>query len=261
MKKLISVAMIFILMVSAVACVKDSPGTDKPENTTPVVSNAPTAEPEVEATPEPTPEPTPVPVWECEDVLDDDKLALFEKGMEGMTGVSYEPIAYLGSILDAEATTHCFACKSAVVYPDAVPYISIVLLDENGSSVDVRKILILDIAASTTTDDWTFTNEQPKEMLAGGWFVPDDVAVSEGDTALILKALNGFEGSTYEAVAHIGSQVVAGMNECYLCRAILNQEGAKYRYVIMYVYDSLDGAAQITKVSRAPLKTIRDVNP
>lgn len=52
---------------------------------------------------------------------------LFEKGLSETVGVSYVPVAYLGSQLVA-GTNHCYLCQATVVYPDAQPYYALVYL-------------------------------------------------------------------------------------------------------------------------------------
>ena len=44
--------------------------------------------------------------------------AVFDKGMEGLLGVNYVPVAYLGSQVVA-GTNHCFLCQGTEVAPEA----------------------------------------------------------------------------------------------------------------------------------------------
>ena len=53
--------------------------------------------------------------------------AVFDKGLEGLVGVNYVPVAYLGSQVVA-GTNHAFLCQATVVYPGAVPAWTIVFL-------------------------------------------------------------------------------------------------------------------------------------
>lgn len=73
-----------------------------------------------------------------------EELALvFEKGLSELVGVSYVPVAYLGSQLVA-GTNHCFLCQATVVYPDAQPYYALVYLyqalDGNVSLLEVQPL-------------------------------------------------------------------------------------------------------------------------
>ena len=60
--------------------------------------------------------------WEAAEdtAMTDDLKDLFARALEGLTGVAYEPIAYLGHQVVA-GLNHCFLCKSTVIYPDAKP--------------------------------------------------------------------------------------------------------------------------------------------
>ena len=101
MKKLAAVALAAILLITC-ACVCA-------EETTPLMGGwRPSESPEVT----------------------DELKALFEKGINGLLGVSYLPIAYLGSQVVA-GTNHCFLAQASVVYPDAQPCYVLVYLYEN----------------------------------------------------------------------------------------------------------------------------------
>ena len=62
--------------------------------------------------------------------LSDEVRALFEKAMEGLMGVDYVPVAYLGSQVVA-GTNHAILCQATVVYPGAQPAWKIVFLYED----------------------------------------------------------------------------------------------------------------------------------
>ena len=55
---------------------------------------------------------------------------LFNKALEGLVGVEYMPVAYLGSQVVA-GTNHCFLCLSRVVVPDAIPNYKLVYIYED----------------------------------------------------------------------------------------------------------------------------------
>ncbi|MBR4576334.1 MAG: hypothetical protein IKO25_03955 [Clostridia bacterium] len=59
--------------------------------------------------------------------ITEDLQKIFEKGLEGLLGVNYTPVAYLGSQVVA-GTNHAFLCQATVVAPDAVPSWKIVFL-------------------------------------------------------------------------------------------------------------------------------------
>ncbi len=56
--------------------------------------------------------------------------ALFDQAMEGLLGVDYVPVAYLGSQVVA-GTNHAILCQAKVVYPGAQPKWTVVYLYED----------------------------------------------------------------------------------------------------------------------------------
>ena len=59
--------------------------------------------------------------------------ALFDKGTETLTGISYIPVAYLGSQIVA-GTNHAFLCQAVTAYPGSIetaPYYVMVYLYED----------------------------------------------------------------------------------------------------------------------------------
>ncbi|MBR5109861.1 MAG: hypothetical protein IK099_06665 [Clostridia bacterium] len=76
--------------------------------------------------------------------------AVFEKGMEGLVGVHYVPVAYLGSQV-AAGTNHCFLAQATVVYPDAQPsYVLIFLYENLQGQVERMNIADFDFGALCT---------------------------------------------------------------------------------------------------------------
>ncbi len=60
--------------------------------------------------------------------ITDEIQAMFDKAMDGLTGVNYTPVAVLGRSDD----TTCILCKAVVVYPGAEPYNALVYVNEDG---------------------------------------------------------------------------------------------------------------------------------
>lgn len=73
--------------------------------------------------------------------------ALFDKAMDGLVGVDYVPVAYLGSQVVA-GTNHCILAQAAVVYPDASPYYALIYLYEGlDGTVEIMNIADFDFGA------------------------------------------------------------------------------------------------------------------
>ena len=73
---------------------------------------------------------TPDADWNLPETIEmsDEVTAVFEKAMDGLTGVDYEPIGYLGE----KDGVYCVLCRATVVYPDAKPYYALVYVSDEG---------------------------------------------------------------------------------------------------------------------------------
>ena len=73
---------------------------------------------------------TPDADWNLPETIEmsDEVTAVFEKAMDGLTGVDYEPIGYLGE----KDGVYCVLCRATVVYPDAKPYYALVYVSDDG---------------------------------------------------------------------------------------------------------------------------------
>lgn len=76
---------------------------------------------------------------------EDDGLAAFEKGMEGLTGVNYVPIRVIGEQV-VSGMNYCVLTQATTVYPGAAPYCALVFiykdLSGNVEISDIRELPI-----------------------------------------------------------------------------------------------------------------------
>lgn len=161
--------------------------------------------------------------------------AALEKSIDATTGAEYEPFALLGTQVVA-GTNYCILCRTTPVF-EAIPSIELVYvyedLDEN-ASITGRKALA-GIA----------------EPFCGG------SSANEGDISLdknpdirtaFDKALEGFTGASYEPVAYVGSQVVAGTNYLILCKSSVLASGAQTGFSLVTVYKDLEGNSELSRI-------------
>jgi hypothetical protein len=73
---------------------------------------------------------TPDADWSLPETIEmpDEVTAVFDHAMEGLTGVDYEPVGYLGE----KDGVYCVLCRAAVVSPDAKPYYALVYVSDDG---------------------------------------------------------------------------------------------------------------------------------
>lgn len=124
----------------------------------------------------------------------------FDGAMDGLVGVSYTPVALLGTQL-VSGTNYCFLCEATVVYPDAKPYYALVSVyrDLQGQA-EIRNIVAMDLGK--IEESGTVEDSQPDgTQLLGGWQIDRESALQVPD-----------------GVMHLATQTVAGTNHVVLCR-------------------------------------------
>ena len=91
------------------------------------------------------------------------------------------------------------------------------------------------------------------QPLAGGWSAAADPTVTDEVRELLAKGLNGLVGVNYEPVAYLGGQVVAGRNHAILCQATVVYPDAQPYWVIIYLYENLEGEVELTSIQELVL--------
>ncbi len=91
--------------------------------------------------------------------------------------------------------------------------------------------------------------EKREPALLGGWTPAEDPTVTEEVKTLLDKATFELLGVTYKPVAYLGSQVVAGTNHAILCQALVVSPDAQPYFVIVYVYEDLQGNVSLLNIA------------
>ena len=108
--------------------------------------------------------------------------------------------------------------------------------------------------ATTASQESTLTKEAEEISetnesvpITGGWAINNDFDGTDDANAMSAfeKATEDLDGYRYDVAAVLGSQIVAGTNYLYLCRAEMVVPDAKPEYVILKVYEDLEGNAEI----------------
>lgn len=183
--------------------------------------------------------------WELSDVkadIPEEAYTAFSAAMEGFTGVSYEPVALLGTQVVA-GINYSFLCKAQIVVPDAEPYYAIVCVyaGVDGTN-EILGIAPLDLSCAEPT----FEDEFLEATADEGVLVAE--AYAEGDTVTVSLAANpttGYEWTYFfdetapleavsaEYIADASDEPIAGAGGTYTAVFKGTGEGSA---VVMFSY-------------------------
>ncbi|MDO4739135.1 MAG: hypothetical protein Q4A66_00560 [Eubacteriales bacterium] len=115
----------------------------------------------------------------------------------------------------------------------------------------MKKIIVLLLSALLLIGVVTAT-----ATTLGGWTVAEDNAITEERKAVFEKAMEEMLGVQYEPVTYLASQVVAGSNHCFLCKATVIVPDAQPSYVLVYLYEDLEGNVEIKNIADLDLAAL-----
>ena len=164
--------------------------------------------------------------------------SVFDKAFEGLVGASYTPTALLAVRTTTAGKQYRVLCKQTMVYPGAQEVYVVVTLQRGWFG----RAEIVEIG-----DAIDFTDLMEEAM--GGWQEPESPVMTEAATAAFRKATDGLVGVEYVPVALLSTQVVAGTNYRILCEATVVYPGEQMHYVVMTLYEGLDGNVDVLDVT------------
>ena len=103
-------------------------------------------------------------------------------------------------------------------------------------------------AAVGAAPDGTAAGGKTATGMLGGWAPTDAPRMSEEAGAAFEKAMDGFVGVNYEPLACLATQLVSGTNYAVFCRAQVVYPNAQPYYALVYVYENLQGNAEIRNI-------------
>ncbi|MGN1423228.1 MAG: DUF4367 domain-containing protein [Oscillospiraceae bacterium] len=165
--------------------------------------------------------------------------AAFKKATADLDGVSYKAIAVLGTQVVA-GTNYAILCKATPIYPDAASEVRIMYIYED----------------LTGSAEITGFQTIIGEMLDGGFAANSgkfSLSKNKGVYAAYRQAMDGLTGVSYEPIAYLGSQVVAGSNYLILCRSRVVYPNAPYGWSLVTVNKALDGTVSLVDINTLEL--------
>ena len=148
--------------------------------------------------------------------LTEEDKAIFDKAMEGFTGVGYEPAAVLATQL-VSGKNYAYLCKVTPVTSKPIPHWAVVVVYQDlQGEASVSKVTEIDLTNLNVKDNvdaaaavgaWEITLPGGKPIM-----MPYEDAQAAFD-----NAAQNFVGVNLKPLSLLGTQVVAGKNYKYLC--------------------------------------------
>ena len=184
--------------------------------------------------------------------IPDDVKYIFDRATDELIGepYNYEAIAILGTQVVA-GTNYCFLCrKISYETGETIGYTLVYVFYSLNDDVELLNEQDIVFAPDATSPKVAKSTDANGEILPGAWvnWAADPLDIPENVKAAFDKALEGLVGHTYEPIAILGTQVVSGMNYCLLCKTTVVTPDAPVSYTLVYIYEALDGTAEILSI-------------
>ena len=169
----------------------------------------------------------------------------FDSVTSELMGTDLEPVAYVGSQVVA-GMNYMVLCRATTVTENPVTnYQMLIMYADLEGKASLTTLTDFDVTKYTEGE-----GTLSKEMLSGGWFVPEDACgsdIPDEVSAAFDKAASQVDWiwSKVTPLTYLGSQVVAGTNYALLCKAEAPDD-APANIVVITVYEDLEGNAEIT---------------
>ena len=98
-------------------------------------------------------------------------------------------------------------------------------------------------------------NAEPVAQVLGGWTLSDNAASIPEDAQKALENA-AYTGMSFEPIALLGTQIVAGTNYQILCKGTTATEEPETKLVVVMVYADLEGNSSISNVADFDLGTL-----
>ena len=181
----------------------------------------------------------------------------FDEAIEDLDGVSYTPLACLGTQVVA-GTNYAIITKSTAITPQANAKLTILFiydaLDEKAKITSTKDFVLSDY----------ITNEVIKNDnvgLFGGWNVPTEgglYSMPQELASATSEALSNYKDMAIEPLACLGSQVVAGTNYALISREKTNEENTQLGLYIVVINNDLENNAKVLSVSSLDITKLKE---
>ena len=160
---------------------------------------------------------------------------IFKEATGKLDGYFYTPVALLATQV-VSGTNYVFLCKSTIE-------------GHNAAQTMKYTYIYVDLPGNASfkgDKDLTLLGADG-ELKPGGWEAATDTKITDEVKKIVINASEKRIGVELEPIAYLGSQVVAGKNHAILCKSTPVAREAAGTYVIITVYQDLQGNCKITE--------------
>ena len=148
-----------------------------------------------------------------------------------------------GSKLEADTFEYCYNLKNVIFCGN------VEVEDDAFYACDNMEMIV---AEESEFENWkqteTAETSSGKTAIAGGWEVTEDSSVTEEAREVFEQAMPDHDRVDYEPVALLATQVVAGINYCFLRRTTVVDSDEQPSYQIVYIWQNPAGDVQVLEV-------------
>lgn len=166
-------------------------------------------------------------------ITDEIKTLFTALNKERAADAALTPVALVSAEASGAGTDYLILCK---MKSGSLYHYALVTVREENNEPEVLTISKCGLSAPEPYD--------PENPVSGGWGEPESPALTDAVKLAVEKVCKGLDDKSYEPIASIGMQVVAGYNYHVLCRDTSSDQPT---YVILEIYSDLDGNAEITQ--------------
>ena len=154
-------------------------------------------------------------------------------------GASFEPVATLSFKVDDSGTAWRVLCKQTLVLANPISvYVIAEIKEAMDGTVSLVNVYKSSVNAYPSADSG----------LSGGWTECESPKLTADEKKVFNAATADLVGVNYKPIAKVATQVVAGLNYCFICESTAVVMNPKTRYSFVYVYSAVDGTSTVSSV-------------
>ena len=185
--------------------------------------------------------------WEVYDdftaLLEKEEKEIFEKGLDGITGVGYEPIRVLATQL-VSGMNYAYLVQGQTVGVEGKDYYIISIYKDTQGICELKSINKLEVPN-------LMTKESDENDFVGAWTAKENekkTTMAKPIQSSFEKAIKAEKDITYEPVQLLATQLVAGTNYMALCLGKGKDEDAKPEIYVVTWYEDLQHNSSLSEI-------------